>query len=168
MTRVGYNDFNYKSPAELIEALCDCRRVGANFLLNIGPGPQGDIVPMQKQLFGILGQWMDIFGEAIYNGRPYGTHSMSRSFVLKGEGCLYIFCYDLEIWGNENVTAAGNKKYCGIYAVSNVVDKVKSIKWMDNSEDIKFNQNGSDLTVHLTGMPYGTDYCVRVAKALIE
>lgn len=43
---IGHNDFNYKSPKELIECLCDCRKVGANFLLNIGPDAQGGMVPM--------------------------------------------------------------------------------------------------------------------------
>lgn len=165
---VGYNDFNYKSPKELIEMVCDCRKVGANLLINIGPGPQGNIIPMQKALLEILGNWMNIFGEAIYNGKTYNSHCVGRNFVLKGDGCLYIFCYDLGIYGNENVTVASDGKYCGIYAFSNIDDKIKSIKWMDNSEELKFVQNNSDLTVHLTGMPYGTEYCVRVAKAVID
>ena len=42
---VGKNDLNYKSPKELIERLCDCRKVGANCLLNIGPEAQGNVHP---------------------------------------------------------------------------------------------------------------------------
>ena len=31
----GSCDFNFKSPKDLIENLCACRKVGANYLLNI-------------------------------------------------------------------------------------------------------------------------------------
>ena len=161
----GYNDFNYKSPKELIESLCDCRKVGANLLLNIGPGPQGNIISMQKELLSIIGKWMDIFGEAIYNGKPYFSHSIGKNFILKGDGCLYMFCYDLGIAGMENVTV-GNR-YAGIYSFSGIKDKVKSIEWLDNKENLNFTQNGENLMVNFTGTPYGTSYCVRVAKAVI-
>jgi len=162
---IGFDDYNYKSPKELIECLCDCRKVGANLLLNIGPEAQGKIIPVQKDLFEIMGKWMSIFGEAIYEGKPYSTHSIGKNFMLKGDSCLYIFCYDLGKTGNENVTVPGS--YCGPYAFSGVKDKIKSIEWMDNSEKLSFNQDGDNLMVNFTGTPYGTSYCVRVAKAEI-
>lgn len=162
---VGYSDFNYKSPLELIECLCDCRKVGANFLLNIGPGPQGNIIPMQKALLAIMGDWMDIFGEAIYNGKPYETKSSGRSFVLKGDGCLYLFCYDLGIAGSPNVVFG--KKFAGNYTFSGIKEEIKSVEWLDNNESLEFTQEGDELTVDFTGMSYGTSFCVRVAKATI-
>ena len=111
---VGYCDLNYKAPKELIECLCDCRKVGANLLLNIGPGPQGNVILMQKALFLAIGDWMKIFGEAIYEGKPYECHSIGRNFILKGDGCLYLFCYDLGIDGDGHVTVGG--RYAGLYA----------------------------------------------------
>ena len=163
---VGYSDFNYKSPKELIECLCDCRKVGANFLLNIGPGPQGNVIPMQKELLSIMGDWMKLFGEAIYNGKVYDSRSIGRSFVLKGDGCLYIFCYDLGIEGMDHVTVGG--RYNGVYAFSGIKDEIKSIEWMDNKEQLEFTQKEGNLMVNFTGTPYGTSYCVRVAKAVIN
>lgn len=162
----GYNDFNYKSPKELIECLCDCRKVGANLLLNIGPEAQGRIDPMQKEILNVMGRWMNIFGEAVYEGKPYAAGGMGKNFVLKGDGCLYLFCYDLAKMGNANVTVGGN--YSGAYGFGGVTDKVKSIKWMDNDEQLSFTQNGGLLAVDLLGMHYGTSFCVRVAKAEIE
>ena len=41
-------DFNYKSPALFIEHLCRCRKVGANFLLNIGPDQNGKIIKIEE------------------------------------------------------------------------------------------------------------------------
>ncbi len=161
---IGYSDFNYKSPKELVECLCDCRKVGANLLLNIGPGPQGNIIPMQRELLSIIGDWMNIFGEAIYEGKPYESHSIGKNFILKGDGCLYIFCYDLGPEGMKDVIVGG--KYKGVYAFSGIKDKVKSIKWLDNKEELDFAQDGENLMVNFTGSPYGTSYLVRVAKAV--
>jgi len=82
---IGALDIDYKSPRELIETLCECRKVGANYLLNIGPTAQGGIDSFQAELIGTLGKWMGIYGDAIYNGRPYGARGMGRNFILKGE-----------------------------------------------------------------------------------
>ena len=108
------------------------------------------------------------FGEAVYNGRPYDAHGVGKNFILKSvDGrCLYIFVYDLGSHGNVNVTVAG--KYVGAYSFGNVKDEVKSVKWMDEDESLDFAQGNGMLTVNFTGHPYGKQYPVRVAKAIIE
>ncbi len=165
---IGINDLNYKSPCELIESLCLCRRVGANYLLNIGPDAQGGIGGFQKALFGVIGKWTDIFGEAIYSGRPYKTANLGRDFILKSTDnkYLYIFCFDLGRRGNENVILDSN--YEGNIAFGKMRDNVKEIYWMDNDERLEFVQGENSLTVNVTGYNYGESYCVRVAKAIIE
>lgn len=165
---IGYDDLCYKSPTELIQSLCDCRKVGANYLLNIGPEAQGKINNYQKELLGLLGRWMELFGEAIYNGRPCGVNGIGKNFALKsidGEN-LYFFVYDLATRGDGNVTVG--RKYRGVYAFGGVSEKITSIKWMDNNEELPFVQGQDMLAVNLTGHPYGTSYPVRVAKATIK
>ena len=166
---VGTLDFNYKSPKELIENLCNCRRVGANYLLNIGPTAQGGFVPIQKELINIVGQWMKLYGEAIYNGKPCGIAGIGKNFGLKGENEIYLFFHDLARIGNENVVAAtGEMVYCGSYSFGNVKDEISEIEWMDNSEKLNFVQKDGMLAVHSTGFPSGMNACVRVAKAKIK
>lgn len=163
---VGHSDFNYKSPKELIETLCDCRKVGANLLLNIGPEAQGKISPMSEAIMDIMGRWMDIFGEAIYEGKPYLTLENDKNFVLSGDGCLYLFSYNLGIRGNENVTVNGCRG--GEFIFPGINEDIERIEWMDNGENLEFSCANNALTVNFTGMPYGTGYCVRVAKAYIR
>ncbi len=165
---IGKNDLNYKSPKDIIETLCKCRRAGANLLLNIGPEGQGGINPYQEQLFKIVGDWMKIFGEAIYNGRPYAASSVGSNFILKSvDGRhLYFMVFDLDVEGSENVVANSSKK-SGAYAFGNVADKITSLEWMDNGEKLEFSQSGKMLTANFTGYHYGTSYIVRVAKAEI-
>lgn len=161
---IGIHDFNYKSPKTLIENLCNCRKVGANFLLNIGPTAQGGIESFQGELFKLIGKWMQFYGDAIYNGRPYGATGMGKNFILKGDNELYLFFFDLARRGSENVAVNGNS-YCGSYAFGNVTDTIKEIEWMDNGEKLDFLQNQNMLSIYATGVPYGMSTCVRVARA---
>ena len=161
---IGHNDFNYKSPMQLIEALCSCRRVGANLLLNIGPTAQGGIDPFQKELMKIIGKWMALYGEAIYNGRPHSaTCGNGKNFVLKSEEYLYFFVHDLGIGGSEDVTVNG--KLPEDFVFQNVTEEIESIVWMDNEESLTFRHADGVLSLNATKFPYGTSACVRVARA---
>lgn len=165
---IGLYDFNYKSPGELIETLCNCRKAGANYLLNIGPEAQGKINSYQKELLKLLGSWNKLFGEAIYNGRPYSAGGMGKNFILKSEDKkhLYIFAFDLGVVGNENVTVG--TRFSGSYSFGNVKDKVSSIQWLDNGEKLDFMQNDNMLCINLTRSDHGSCFCVRVARADIS
>lgn len=157
------NDFDYKSPCELIDALCSCRKVGANLLLNIGPDAQGGIPAIQSEIMKIIGSWMDMYGEAIYNGKPTGIRGLGKNFALEDDKNIYLFFFELARTGSENVTVGG--LYCGSYAFGNVDKKIKNIEWMDNGEALSFVQKDTMLAVNATGFPYGISTCVRVAKA---
>ncbi len=164
---IGTNDFNYKSPSELIEALCSCRRVGANLLLNIGPTAQGGIDPFQNELMNIIGKWMAIYGEAIYNGKPHpATCGNNKNFVLKSDEYLYFFVHNLGIGGNENVTVEG--KCNNNFVFNGITEEIESVKWIDNDESLEFKHNNDTFSLYATGYSYGTSTCVRVAKAKIK
>ncbi len=159
----GGADFNYKSLAELIETLCSCRKVGANYLLNIGPTGDGDIPLMQEALLHGIGGWINKTGNAVYEGRPCGVLGKGKDFALHANGKLYLFVHNLSITGNENVTLENGGK--GPRSFKGLQDKVARVRWTDNGEELSFTQNGGEITVDCTGYPYGTDLVVRVAEA---
>ena len=164
---IGDMDLNYKSPGELIETLCACRRVGANLLLNIGPTAQGGVDPFQKQLMAVMGKWMSLYGEAIYEGKPHGAVCGNvKNFVLKSEDALYFFVHDLGRKGNENVTVNG--EFNNDFVFHGVNEQVESICWMDNGETLEFRQEKDTFSLFATGYPYGMSACVRVAKAKLK
>ncbi len=156
-------DFDYKSPSELIDALCSCRKVGANLLLNIGPEGQGKIPAIQSELMKIIGKWMQFYGEAVYNGKPTTISGLGKNFALEDDKNIYLFFFNLARTGNENVTVGG--LYCGSYAFGNIDKKIDKVEWMDNGESLSFVQKDNMLAVNATGFPYGISTCVRVAKA---
>ncbi len=163
------NDINFKPVKKLIEELCECRKVGANFLLNIGPAPDASVPTMQKGIMECIGQWMNIYGKAIYNGRPYITYPNKRDFILKDvndEKTLYLFRFDLGLKGSENVSL-GFEEYTD-NVLKNIQDEVSSITWMDNGEALEFSQSGNKLSVNFTSFHYGTSVCVRVAEVKLK
>ncbi len=58
---------NFKSSEQLIHRLIDAVSKGGNYLLNIGPRPDGSVDPKSVERFTAIGDWMQINGEAIYS-----------------------------------------------------------------------------------------------------
>ncbi len=67
----GYNksDTRYKSTRELIHYLVRAAGHNANFLLNVGPRPDGTIQPEFVQRLREMGVWLRTNGESIYGTR---------------------------------------------------------------------------------------------------
>ena len=164
------DDINFKPVKALIESLCNCRKVGANFLLNIGPNPDGTVPTMQKGIMESIGRWMNLYGTAIYNGRPYITYKDKKEFVLKDikdENTAYIFKFDLG-FGTGDVNVSLGFEQGGANALEKFDREVLSIEWMDNNEELEFSQKDDKLLVNFTGFSYGQSYCVRVAKVTFK
>ncbi len=62
---------DYKSGGQLIQMLIEIRAKGGNFLLNVGPQPDGIIPFEQERRIREMALWLFINGEAIYEIRPW-------------------------------------------------------------------------------------------------
>lgn len=67
----GFNitDRNYKSTKKLVQYLVKAAGHHANFLLNIGPMPNGAIQPEFTERLDAMGQWLKTYGATIYGTR---------------------------------------------------------------------------------------------------
>jgi alpha-L-fucosidase len=67
----GFNlqDARNKSKKDLIQYLVKSAGYDANFLLNVGPMPNGKIQPEHVELLKGMGEWMNTYGETIYGSR---------------------------------------------------------------------------------------------------
>ena len=158
-------DYRYKSPAELIEALCHCRKVGANLLLNIGPNADGSIPAMQRAILEILGDWMNDYGEMVCTGRPAGITGADRDFGLRtADGKTYLFVFGLPVCGDAQVTVGGGGSRLATF--SGIFDRVRAVRWVDNGQPLPFIQDPDSgmFTFHAVGYEYGIDRVVRVAE----
>lgn len=163
----GSCDLNYKSLPELIETLCACRKVGANYLLNVGPTGEGEIVLMQEAMLREIGVWIKECGECIYRGKPSTIHAAeNKNFALEADGRAYLFIHNMCVLGDANVTVNGDG--LGPKNFDRVKRRVKSVRWTDNGEALEFSQDGEHLVMNATGFPYGKNYVVRVAEVEFE
>lgn len=64
----GYrsSDNKWKSTETLIHNLCDIASKGGNYLLNVGPKPDGTFPEQSVNALKEIGEWMKLNGEAIY------------------------------------------------------------------------------------------------------
>jgi alpha-L-fucosidase len=81
-------DDHYKSTADLIRYLVRAAGMNANFLLNVGPMPNGEIQPEFVQRLREIGNWTKEYGESIYGTRggpveagPWGVTTQRGSTV---------------------------------------------------------------------------------------
>jgi len=68
----GYTRFNpnWKMPVQLIQNLVQAAQLGGNYLLNIGPMPNGSVRAEEQERLLAIGNWLKRNEEAIRSSRP--------------------------------------------------------------------------------------------------
>jgi alpha-L-fucosidase len=82
----------YKSTHRLIQLLVDIVGKGGNFLLNVGPQPDGELPAAAVERLREMGNWMKVNGQAIYGTRPISPYKEgSIVFTRKGGNVFAIY-----------------------------------------------------------------------------
>lgn len=88
-------DDNYKSTHRLIQLLVDIVAKGGNFLLNVGPRPNGALPTEAVERLNEIGDWMSLNGQAIYNTRPVAPYKDGQvAFTRRGKTVYAIYIVD--------------------------------------------------------------------------
>jgi len=74
----------YKSTWKLVHLLVDIVAKGGNFLLNIGPSPEGELPPESLDRLKGLGAWMKVNGSAIYATRAIAPYKEGKLCFTHG------------------------------------------------------------------------------------
>ncbi len=161
-------DFNFLSPAHVIEELCYARRAGANLLMNLGPTATGGVPEFEAAALHKVGDWVALHGGdagPIYQGKPCGLMGEGDDFALDLNGELYLFIFNLTATSDtraHGVRARGPGKR----AFKNTARAYPEAEWMDNGQKLKTEYEAATktLTLNATVYPYGTNTVVRVAR----
>ena len=84
---------HYKPASQLVHLLVRIVAWGGNFLLNIGPSPDGDWDPVAYDRLREMGAWMAINGNAIYGSRMVAPYGKERLYYTRSadSATSYVF-----------------------------------------------------------------------------
>ncbi|WP_020526695.1 alpha-L-fucosidase [Flexithrix dorotheae] len=132
----GFNlkDRNDKSVKQLIQYLVKAAGYNSNFLLNVGPMPNGEIQPEHSRLLKEMGKWLEKNGETIYGTRGGPVHARDWGVSTQKDGKVYIHILN---WNDESLLIQGLSK------------KVKSAKLFSDKSALKFKDTDFGLAVEV-------------------
>ncbi|MCX5642824.1 MAG: alpha-L-fucosidase [Candidatus Omnitrophica bacterium] len=141
----GYikNNPNFKTTTQLIQYLVTAAGGAGNYLLNIGPKPDGTIREEERSRLKEIGKWMKVNGESIYDSEkapgvpaPGWSGGMLGTITTKGNN-LY---WHILRWPGETASMPGIK------------NKVLSAVILATGQKVKIEQD-KDGRLFLTGLP---------------
>ncbi len=148
----GFNitDRNYKSAKKLIQYLVSAAGYNSNFLLNVGPMPDGTIQPEFVDTLKAIGKWLDKNGETIYGTRgdyippkPWGV------FTLKGKS-LYMHILH-------------KPERDAFIFVPELKDKIVKAFLFSDKKEIKIKQQAEGTFIYLDGLvPDDVDSIIQI------
>ena len=86
---------HYKSTTALVQLLVKIVSRGGNFLLNVGPSPEGDWDDTAYVRLKEMGAWLKVNGEGIYNSRPVRPWSSGNIYLTQSKDSLHIYAFYL-------------------------------------------------------------------------
>ena len=124
----GYQraDDNWKSSRTVIRNLIECASSGGNYLLNIGPRPDGSIPEESVRILSEVGRWMEVNGDTIYKSDLCQVRRSNYASFTRTGNTLYMHVH---FWPGEYVAISGLKV------------KVKSARLLKTGSEVKFTQD---------------------------
>jgi len=145
------NDRNFKSAQHLIRTLVEVASRGGNFLLNVGPGPDGSIQPEFQERLKAIGKWMDRNGDSIY-GTTYGPIQGVPAVRTTARGQdIFVHLFD---WPGTTLEIT-----------SGHLPKLRSVSFLATGEPLAFQQE-SGLKIRLPAQPLDPDVTVIRLRAI--
>lgn len=136
----GWRDDNkWKSTETLIRNLVDIASKGGNYLLNVGPKPDGTFPNESIERLKEIGDWMKVNNEAIYatQASPFGNFPWGRCTKKDGKKntILYFTVFD---WPSE-----------GKLEIPGLKNKIVSAKFLADHESLKFTTSKGGVIFNL-------------------
>ena len=132
----GFNlqDARNKSRKDLIQYLVKAAGYGANFLLNVGPMPNGKIQPEHVALLKQMGEWLNSYGETIHGTR--GGPLSARDWGVATQKGNKVYLHILNWYDESLVIPAWGKK-------------IKSAKLFIDKTPIRFLENEFGISLKI-------------------
>ncbi len=145
----GYNivDDNYKSTKDIIHFLLRNVGMGANLLLNVGPGPDGSFPEEAATRLKEIGEWLEKYGESVYGTTAGIIPPQDWGVTAMKNNKMYVHILNL----NSNSLHLPIKAY-----------KVKNAISLINGKAIKIKQDKNGITLYFDEIPTEIDHIIKV------
>jgi alpha-L-fucosidase len=132
----GFNitDRKYKSTRDLIHYLVRAAGNNANFLLNVGPMPNGKIQPEFVTRLREVGAWLAKNGEAIYGTRGGPITPRQWGVTMRKDNKVYVHVLD---WQDS------------ILAIPTLSQKVVSAKFLKDGSRVQYTESSDGLLLKI-------------------
>jgi alpha-L-fucosidase len=127
-------DNHHKSKKELVQYIAKAAGYGANFLLNVGPMPNGKIQPEHVARLKEVGEWLSVNGETIYGTRGGPLTARDWGVTTQKGNKVYLHILD---WYDESLIIPSWGK------------KIKSAKLFGDKTPVKFIENEYGVTLKI-------------------
>jgi alpha-L-fucosidase len=148
----GFNrgDDSWKNAKTIVGNLVNCGRGGGNYLLNIGPKPDGSVPEESAAVLEAVGKWLDANGKSIY-GTERGSYSWNSNADYTRRGnTLYIH----QFYWPGNTPAAQWLPFFQpptVVGIGGLKTKVKSARLLKTGQPVPFAQD--EFSLRLTSLP---------------
>jgi N-acetyl-beta-hexosaminidase/alpha-L-fucosidase len=147
---------HYKSSTQLVQLLVKIVSRGGNFLLNIGPSPDGDFDDSAYARLKDIGAWIKVNGEGIYGSRTIAPWSSGNVYLTQSKDSAAVYAFFLSEGSTVTLPA--------LVTIDKFTAKPNSrITILGRKEKLKWHQNGKQLVIDipaaLQNKPIG-DYAV--------
>ena len=164
----GYTeaDDNWKSAKTIVRNLVTCANGGGNYLLNIGPKPDGSVPEPSVNVLTEVGKWMGKNGPTIYEAEPCKASWHTFAGYTRKGNTLYIHVH---FWPAQTVGTKALEYYKPptVVAIGGLRTKVKSARLFASGKKVDFVQD--DISVRFMGLPQNApDHPVTVIEAECE
>jgi len=164
----GYTpaDDDWKSAKTVVRNLVTCARGGGNYLLNIGPKPDGSVPEQSVSVLTEVGHWMDKNGPTIYESEPCNARSHTFAGYTRKGNTLYIHVH---FWPAQTIGTQALEYYKPptVVAIGGMRSKVKSARLYASGKKVDFVQD--DISLRFTGLPHDApDQPVSIIEAECE
>ncbi len=161
----GYNitDKNYKSGDELIRRLVTAAGLNANFLLNIGPRPDGQLPDEAVERLKHIGAFMDLNGSAIYDTRGGCVPPQDWGVTTQKGKTLFIHILNKEKDGkvvNEGLERINGGPLSFLLPLSG--HSLSKVTLRSDGSQLQFQREGSGYRIFLPKRPDTVD-CILTA-----
>jgi len=133
-----HNNPNFKTVPQLIQYLVTAAAGEGNYLLNVGPKPDGTIRKEEVERLRAIGRWLSVNGESIYGSDrcPFGAGMLGLTTAKGNNAYLHVFRWPKQ----------------GELSIPGIKNKIKSATVLSTGQQARI-ETGSNCRTFLKGLP---------------